>query len=230
MKSSSTDTGIATTGVVQRLDPRPEEWFLCKITVVGTSGGRNIYTVVEVDPDTTGFGYVTKSGGITVAGVWEFNDNLLTVGTICFARFRSWNTTGETYELHSASGGSGLGAGCAAKITAGQVPASGSALAYFPATADTAPAGGPWVTGAVCRVINVGNNGPLSIGKRYPAVYVGVIGGVNVYVTKGGKTEFVSAITCAAGTITTVTQYGDFDLWVGGGFSSGFSSGFSTES
>lgn len=133
--------------------------------------------------------------------------------------------------LGTGIGGGGVSGhdGVAAMITGGVV--TGSGLDYFPATADTSPTGTSWTTGPVCRIINLGNNGPLSIGKRYPSVWIGVTsGGVNVYATKGGKTEFVTGITCNAGTITTITAYGDFDLWVGGAFGSAFGPAFSTES
>lgn len=107
MKPSATNFSTSTTGLGRRLDTPSDEWFMARVTAASTSGGHNIYSLTEIEPDTTGFGYRDKDGGLTLTGVWELNDLSVAVGTRVMARFRAWNTTeGATYEIYSGSSSS----------------------------------------------------------------------------------------------------------------------------
>lgn len=107
VKSSDTSTSIATTGVGLRIDPPPAEWFLAKVTAVTTSGGFNVYSLEEVEPVSTTYGYQTKSGGFTTSYAVEINNVTVAVDTIVHARFRCYHsTTGETFEFVAVATGS----------------------------------------------------------------------------------------------------------------------------
>lgn len=113
------------------------------------------------------------------------------------------------------AGGAGTGTGgggVGAMITGVLVTPGGSELPYYPATADTAPAGGPWVTGSVIRVINTGT-ADLKTGKRYPAVKIGTISSTDVYAAKGAKTSVVTDLSCSVGTIFVTKSFIDIDIW-----------------
>lgn len=99
MKSSDTSNSYATTGLGRRFDAEPGEWFLAKVTAVGSSGGFNVYTLVEVEPIRTAYGYQAKDGGVTVSTAQELNNKYVPINAIVMARFRGWNSIGETFEF-----------------------------------------------------------------------------------------------------------------------------------
>lgn len=110
MKSATATHSIATTGLGHRLDPVPPEFFNARISAADTSAGHYVYDLIEVEPDTGGYGYRDKDGGITVLDAWEMNDTALSIGAVVRARFRSWTDDGPKYEIIAAGGGTdGLG-------------------------------------------------------------------------------------------------------------------------
>lgn len=75
-----------------------------KVTAVGTSGGFNVYSLEEVEPVLTTYGYQTKTGGFTTSYAAEVNNATVAVDTVVFARFRSVHSTvGDTWEFVSSS-------------------------------------------------------------------------------------------------------------------------------
>lgn len=108
MKSSDTRASFATTGLGKRFDPEPPMWFLARVSAVTTVGSFSQYTLIEVEPVITDYGYADKPGGVTVTRAQELNNATVAVDTVVIARFRGWNDDGETYEFTSGGGSSPL--------------------------------------------------------------------------------------------------------------------------
>lgn len=105
MKITGTRSTISKGGLGETLNVEPDPWFLARVSDVATDDGRYVYTLVEVEPDNSDFGYTDVANGTKVDAAYELNGSSVSVDTVVLARFRIWANDGTpTYEF---SGGSG---------------------------------------------------------------------------------------------------------------------------
>lgn len=146
MKSSDTSNSIATTGLGQRLDIEPEQWFMARVGSRDLDAdGFYIYSLGEYEPNDDEYGYRSKQAGLSVTTCQEVNNARVPIGTIVLARFRAWKSTTPTYEFW-ASVGSG--------------DADGSGSGGEPGNDLTTITIGPFVTGVSVECVT--NSGGVS--------------------------------------------------------------------